>query len=200
MPRAGLDRSKVVAAAARIADENGLAAVTLQSVASYLKVKSPSLYSHVESLDAMRRELAMLALDVLTERLTEASIGKSGLELLHSVATAQRSLAVERPGLYAASVAANQPGDDELNSRWQGPVRIFRAVVKSYGIEGDEADHAMRMLRTSVHGFALVDSIRGFRFGASPDDTFERLIASLHHSLSNWTRVIETARASTAAS
>lgn len=189
MPRAGLDRSKVVAAAARIADSEGLQAVTLQAIAADLNVKSPSLYAHVESLDGVRRELAMLALDVLTECLTEASIGLSGLELLHSVALAQRSFAIERPGLYAASVAANRPGDEELNSRWQGPVRIFQAVVKSYGLEGEEADHAMRVLRTSVHGFALVDSIRGFRLGSSPDVTFERLVSSLHRSLSNWSEV-----------
>ncbi len=179
----------MVAAAARLADANGLHAVTLQAIASDLNVKSPSLYSHVESLDIVRRELAMLALEELTKRLTQASIGKSGFELLHAVALAQRSFAVERPGLYAASVAANQPGDAELNSRWQEPVKIFRAVVKSYGLEGEEAEHAMRVLRTSVHGFALVDSIRGFRLGASPDDTFERLVASLHQSLSRWEEI-----------
>lgn len=189
MPRAGLDRTKVVAAAARIADADGLHAVTLQAIASDLKVKSPSLYSHVESLDNVRRELAMLALDVLTERLTEASIGKSGFELLHSVTLAQRSFAAERPGLYAASVAANRPGDEELNARWQGPVRIFRAIAASYGLEDEEADHAIRVLRTSVHGFSLVDSIRGFRFGASPDGTFERLVASLDYSLRHWSEI-----------
>lgn len=108
---------------------------------------------------------------------------------LRSVALAQRDLAAERPGLYAASVAANQPGDAELNELWRGPVRIFRAVVRSYGLEGDEGDHAMRVLRTSVNGFALVNSVNGFRLGASPGDTFERLVASLHLSLSAWDRV-----------
>ena len=123
---------------------------------------------------------------VVAYHASQASIGKSGIELLRSVALAQRDFAVERPGLYAASVAAHRPGDVELNELWQGPVRIFRAVVRSYGLEGDEGDHAMRVVRTSVHGFALVDSVEGFRLGASPDDTFERLVASLHQSLSDW--------------
>ena len=190
MPRAGLDKSKVVAAAARIADSAGLQAVTLQAVAADLRIKSPSLYAHVDGLDALRRELSILGLEVLTQRLTDASIGRSGFDLLRSVASAQRSLANERPGLYAASVAANRPGDEELNEKWAGPVKIFRAVIRSYGIEGDEADHAMRVLRTSIHGFALVDSINGFRFGAKPDDTFERLVGSLHMALTNWSSVI----------
>ncbi|MCH7969803.1 MAG: TetR/AcrR family transcriptional regulator [Chloroflexi bacterium] len=189
MPRKGVDRTRITAAAAEIADEHGLQAVTLQAIASILNVKSPSLYSHVENLDDVHRELALLGLSVLTERLTQASIGKSGLKLLRSVCLAQMTMALERPGLYAASVAANRPGDDELNQRWQGPVNIFTAVIDSYGISGDEASHAMRVLRTSVHGFALVNSIRGFRLGVDPDETFERLVGSLHRSLSEWDRV-----------
>ncbi|HLH65758.1 MAG TPA: hypothetical protein VKV27_08645 [Solirubrobacteraceae bacterium] len=43
MPRAGLDTEAVVAAAASLADEVGLAQVTLSAVARALDVRPPSL-------------------------------------------------------------------------------------------------------------------------------------------------------------
>ncbi len=176
-------------AAAELSDEIGFERISIAAIAQRLGVKAPSMYNYFDGLDSLRRQLQIMGLDELTSRLTEASIGRSEFELLHAVATAQKDMAAERPGLYSASVAANIPGDDELNAHWLSPVKIFQAVVRSYGIEGDEASHALRILRTSIHGFALVNSIDGFRLGASPEDTFERLVMSIHNSLANWGEV-----------
>ena len=58
MPRAGLDGEAVVAAAAALADAEGLESVTLAKVAAGLGVKSPSLYVHVDGLAGLRRRIA----------------------------------------------------------------------------------------------------------------------------------------------
>ena len=58
MPRAGLNSAAVVEAAARLADSEGLAAVTLAHLAEQLGVRPPSLYAHVASLEDLRRRLA----------------------------------------------------------------------------------------------------------------------------------------------
>lgn len=190
-PRIGIGKQAVIEAAAELSDEIGLEQISIALVAKKLGVKPPSMYNYFDGLESLRRDLQILGLSVLTDRLTQSAVGKSGFDLLHAVASAQKDMAVDRPGLYASSVAANVPGDEVLNAEWLGPVRIFQAVIRSYGIEGDEASHAMRMLRTSVHGFALVNSIDGFRLGAPAVDTFERLVASIHLSLSDWGRVAE---------
>ena len=57
MPRRGLDRARVVAAAGDIADAEGLEAVTLARVAQQLGVRSPSLYNHVAGRDGLLRAL-----------------------------------------------------------------------------------------------------------------------------------------------
>ena len=59
MPRAGLTTEGVVDAASAIADAEGLKAVTLARLAEALGIRSPSLYKHVDSLDAIRRALAV---------------------------------------------------------------------------------------------------------------------------------------------
>ena len=54
MPRAGLDAEAVVAAAAALADEDGLAELTLARLAAALGIRTPSLYAHVDSLGDLR--------------------------------------------------------------------------------------------------------------------------------------------------
>jgi len=52
MPRANLSQAAVVDAAARLADRDGAAAVTVSSVAREVGVKPASLYEHVDGLSA----------------------------------------------------------------------------------------------------------------------------------------------------
>ena len=192
MPRAGLDRNKVVGAAARIADREGLHEVSLQAVANALGVKPPSLYSHVDGLEELRHLLSELALSELTEKLTQASMGLSGFELLHSVATAQRKMAAERPGLYAASLRHNRPRDDDSYDLSSGPENVFRVIVRSYGIQGQEADHAQRILRTSLDGLSLLDPKKSFIRSVDPENSFDRLVALMHWGFSSWSSVTST--------
>ena len=59
MPRAGLDSDAVVAAAAALADAEGLERLTLARLAQQLGVRSPSLYAHVDGLEDLRTRLAI---------------------------------------------------------------------------------------------------------------------------------------------
>lgn len=68
-PRVGLNRASVVGAAAALADEAGLEGVTLGRLAGRLGVRTPSLYNHVDGLEGLRRELALLGTRELGERL-----------------------------------------------------------------------------------------------------------------------------------
>ncbi len=54
--------------AARIADKDGLGALTLTKLADELKVKSPSLYNHVGGLTELLDELTLLAVTQLLEK------------------------------------------------------------------------------------------------------------------------------------
>ena len=59
--KVGLDHRQVIDAAAKLADAEGVESVTLARVAAALAVASPSLYSYVNGLAALRRELALEA-------------------------------------------------------------------------------------------------------------------------------------------
>src|SRR4051812_50226135 len=61
MPRAGLTRARVASVAAEVADEVGLERLTLAAVAQRLGVSGPALYKHVAGLDALQRDVAVVA-------------------------------------------------------------------------------------------------------------------------------------------
>jgi hypothetical protein len=42
-------------------------------------------------------------------------------------------------------------------------MRSLRAVISSYGIRPDDVDHAIRMMRCLIHGYALLQAADGFQ-------------------------------------
>lgn len=179
MARSGLDTAHVVAEAARIADSDGLAAVTLARVAQSLGVRPPSLYNHVDGLPGMLRLLTLLGLGELTDAIRGAAVGRSGAQALGALARAYRAYAQEHPGRYAATVRAPAPDDAELAGAGARAVEVVVAVLGSWGLTGDEALHRVRVIRSALHGFISLEAEGGFGLPLSLDESFELLIATL---------------------
>ena len=87
----GLSREQVVEAAAMVADRDGYDALSLASVASTLGVRSPSLYSHVDGLVGLRRQLSLHAGALLAVELSESAHGLESTEALRAIADRLRS-------------------------------------------------------------------------------------------------------------
>jgi AcrR family transcriptional regulator len=179
MPRAGLDTERVVDAAARIADAEGLDAVTLAQVAAELGVRPPSLYNHVEGHGGLLRALAVRGVRELTAALREAAVGRSGTDALGATARAYRAYAHAHPGLYAATVAAPAPDDAEHQAAARETVDVVFAVLRAWSLEGDDAVHATRAFRSALHGFVGLEAAGGFGIPVDLDESFERLVATL---------------------
>jgi AcrR family transcriptional regulator len=181
MPRAGLDREAVVAAAAAIADAEGLPELTLTRLAAELGVRTPSLYAHVGGLDDLRRRLAARGAVELADVLQAASAGRAGHDALAAVAREYRRWAHEHPGCYAALQRAGA-GDDAAAARL---VEVVLAVLRGYGLAGDELVHAARVVRAGLHGFVSLEAGGGFGIPLDRDISFEWLVATLDRGLAS---------------
>jgi hypothetical protein len=53
------------------------------------------------------------------------------------------------------------------------------AVLTAWGLDGQEAVHAVRVIRSALHGFVTIETDRGFGLPLDLDESFERLIAVL---------------------
>jgi AcrR family transcriptional regulator len=177
VPRVGLSTADVVAAAAAMADEDGYGAVAIAPLAARLGVKPPALYKHVESLGDLRHRIAALAMAELAEVLRDALQGKAGREALTEMFTAFREYVAAHPGRYSATVGAEFLGpDDSLYVAGLRVISSIRAVLSGYGIALDDLDHAIRTLRSLIHGFALLQAASGFRWSNDPSESFAWMV------------------------
>jgi len=136
VPRAGLDHDSVVAAAAEIADAEGLDAVTLTRVAAALGVKPPSLYNHVAGRGGLVRGIALLGLAELAATLREAAVGRSGADGLQAAAQAYRAYVLAHPGRYAAgAIIAPAPDDVEHQAAGATVLEVLRGVLRRWSLE-----------------------------------------------------------------
>jgi AcrR family transcriptional regulator len=175
----GLDAGRVVDVAATIADDDGLAAVTLARVAGELGVRAPSLYNHVDGRPGLLRAVALLAIRELTAALRDAAVGRSGPDALAATARAYRDYACAHPGRYAASVAAPAPDDAEHRAAAGETVEVVLAVLRGWDLRDDDAIHAARTFRSAIHGFVGIEAAAGFGMAVDRNASFEYLVATL---------------------
>jgi AcrR family transcriptional regulator len=186
VPRAGLSRPVVVAAAADLADEVGWEQLTLAGLAGRLGVRLPSLYKHIDSLDGLRRDVAVLATTELGASVGAAAVGRAGGDALRALAEAYRGFGRRHPGRYAATVRAPAADDHEHAAAADGVLRVVLAVLAGYGLAGADAIDATRALRSALHGFVVLEAGGGFGLPADVDRSFERMVDGLDEALPRW--------------
>ena len=174
--RVGLDQASVVEAAVKLVDEEGIEQLTLGRLAERLGVRTPSLYNHVAGLPGLKHELMLYCLHDLLDRILHAVAGKSRSEAIVALADAYRAYAREAPGRYALTLQAPDPGDQEVQAIAQEIVDVLRAVLAPYNLGEEEAIHAIRSLRSIVHGFISLEVAGGFGMPVDLDASFHWLI------------------------
>ncbi|MFJ3637770.1 TetR/AcrR family transcriptional regulator [Streptomyces sp. NPDC090112] len=188
MARAGLTAQRVTLAGAELADEAGLDRVTMSQVARRLGVKDASLYAHVRNLEDLRGRIALLAADEKTIRIAEATSGRAGREALVAYADAWRDYAHAHPGRYAATQAPIRI-DPELAANAAGPrraVELTYGMLRAYGLAEPDLTDAVRLLRSSFHGFVALEAAGGFAHERSPQQSWIRALDALHTLLEHW--------------
>jgi AcrR family transcriptional regulator len=177
--RKHVDFQKVLETAIALADEKGLDALSLGDVAGQLGIRIPSLYNHISGLPGLRYEMNVWAARQLTEQLRRAAVGKSGEDAIVSVAQAYRAFALAHPGVYPLTPRAPTPDQPELVAIAGELLDIVLAVVDPYGFNEEEKFHAVRALRSVLHGFVDLEAAGGFGMNLDRDESFRQLIQLL---------------------
>jgi AcrR family transcriptional regulator len=170
----GLTLADVVAAAAAIADEGGIENLSLAAVAEKLGVRPPSLYHHVDGFESLRRKLALHGAGELRATFAASAKGLRGKKALVAIARAYRAFAKKHPGTLASMLPAPRAADDdELYKALAAPVAEITRILADVGIEGDDAVHVVRALRSYLHGFVDLERRGGFGMPQKIETSFE---------------------------
>ena len=184
MPKSRLTPASVTAAGAALVDEIGFASLSMGLLAERLGVKTPSLYKHVSSQADLAHRIAVLAMTEVSEAIRDAIQGRAGSDALAAGAQAMRMYVREHPGRYAAGNAARPTGpDDPLIPADGRVIASWAAMLRGYRLDSSQAIHALRMLRSILHGFATLEAADGFQIDTDVDASFTWMIDFIDHGL-----------------
>lgn len=173
-----IDVTRICAVAGALANRNGLEGLSMSGLAEALKVRPPSLYSHVAGIADVRRILALHGLAELERGAARSTVGKSGPEALRALLTGYRDWVRRNPGIYEATIPTPNSSDVEWRAAVDRLSETCVAAIQSYGLHGDEATHALRGLRSVVHGFVSLEAAGAMRGSVERDDSFAWLVDS----------------------
>ena len=182
--KVGLDRKTIIEAAANMADEKGIANVTLKVLAAELGIKSPSLYKHFNGgLEELNKELMLFGWRSLESEITRAAIGKAKDDAIIAICYAYRNFVAEHKGLFEAMQWYNMYQSEEHLQATEGTVSILFQVLEAYGLKEEQKVHIVRMLRGFLQGFVSIESHGGYGHPTPLNDTFDFAIKTILHGI-----------------
>ncbi|MER5911059.1 WHG domain-containing protein [Streptomyces sp. NPDC001982] len=196
MARAGITADRLVAAAAELADEVGFENVTLSALARRFGVKDASLYSHVRNLHDLRTRLALYAGAEMIDRIAAAVAGRAAKDALVAFAGAYRSYALERPGRYAATQIRIDQSLIADSPALRRTAEITYGMLRAYGLDEPDLTDAVRLLRSTFHGYCALESAGGFGAPRDVRASWDKAVDALHITLTHWPRETPTPSAS----
>ncbi|GGK79343.1 TetR/AcrR family transcriptional regulator [Streptomyces flaveus] len=188
MARAGLTTARVVEAAAELADEVGFEKVTVTALARRFGVKDASLYSHVKNVQELRTRLALLAGGEMIERIELAVAGRAGKDALVAFADAYREYALEHPGRYAATQIRVDPALVADSAVFRRTAEVTYGMLRAYGLTEPDLTDAVRLLRSTFHGYCHLESSGGFGHPRDVQTSWGKAVDALHLALEHWPR------------
>ncbi|MDT9698929.1 WHG domain-containing protein [Streptomyces sp. P17] len=186
MPRAGLTADRITAAAADLADESGFENVSLSALARHFGVKDASLYSHVKNLQDLRARIALLAGAEMTDRIALAVAGRAGKDALAAFADAYREYALDHPGRYAATQIRMDQALVTDSPALRRTAEITYGMLRAYGLEEPDLTDAVRLLRSTFHGYCALESAGAFGAPRDVRRSWDRAVEALHVALEHW--------------
>ena len=142
--------------AAGLVDRDGWEQLTMTELARKLGVQGPSLYNHVDNIDAVLADVQVEALTELAGRLVGAAVGKTQGEAITAFASIHYEFAAEHPGLY--DLATREGIDSARMSVAGAPAgQALRAVIQSFGIP-DPTLNMQLICMALLHG--AIDLVR----------------------------------------
>jgi AcrR family transcriptional regulator len=169
-PRSSLDVGRIVAAAVRLADSDGLSAVSMRRVAGKLGVPAMTLYSHVPG----KGELVDLMVDTALGELypdDQAPTAGNWRARVEAVARANRQFFLRHP--WALSIGQPPPGPNRMRK-----YEIELRSVDGMGLSEVQMDLLVTLLdgfvRGAVGGIAPTGSTA--QDGAGPVETYAQQV------------------------
>ncbi|WP_439593643.1 TetR/AcrR family transcriptional regulator [Microbacterium sp.] len=158
---AGLSKQRVVAEAIRLADSDGVEALSMRRLAGTLDAGAMSLYHYVASKD----ELLDAMIDVVFDEIDLPLEGVDWQSAMRHEAVSARQVLSRHPWATALMESRTSPGPANLRHR-----EAVTACLRTAGFSVVMATHANWLLNSYVYGHALQEATLPFE---TADELFD---------------------------
>ena len=179
MPRQGLTRERILEKATDIINRRGYNTLTLAMLSAELHVKPPALFKHYRNFDDIKENLTLSGIKSLKQKLQDAVTGIAGEQALAGMCYAYRDFAKSNTGIYQAIQPAFFRKNKEIEQAAVELMAVILNVVKGFDIDSAHYIHVLRIIRSSLHGFVVLEIEFGFGMSANIDQSFEHQINAL---------------------
>ena len=149
----GLNKELLIEASKELIEEIGISAFSMRALAEKLGVKTASLYAHIESMDALFREVGLSALNDQKAAQLAAIEGKDGDTAVFALAESYRTFAKAHAALYQLIMQMPMCKDETLQAAAAMTAEPSMQVLCIYPISEERKMHWQRVLRGVMHGF-----------------------------------------------
>jgi AcrR family transcriptional regulator len=164
--------SAIVAAGREILESGGQQGLTMQSVATRVGVRAPSLYKHVRDRAALLAAVAEAAIDELIARL-EATDGS-----IEELVREYRRFGQDRPEAFRLLMLTVVAPAEALGRAAAPMLRVSGQLAGE-----KEALEAARLVTAWATGFIGMELTGAFRLGGDVDQSFEYGLAHMRRAL-----------------
>lgn len=145
-PRIPLTSQRAFEAGVAVADEHGLAAVTMRKLAEELGVEAMSIYHHVANKEAILDGM----LDVVFTEIDLPSTTSAWRTAMGQRASSARSVLLKHPWAIALMDSRTSPGPATLQH-----LDAVIGCLRNANFSIEQAAHAISLLDAYIYGFAL---------------------------------------------
>lgn len=149
----GLNREIIVESAKEMMEKDGFHHFSMRKLAEKLGVKTASLYTHIESMEALFTEIGLNALNDQKNCLMNAIGEMHGDAAIEAIAESYRQFATEHMELYRFIMQMPSGNDEVLKEAASVTAEPFMKVLDDYHISDKRKMHWQRILRGLLHGF-----------------------------------------------
>lgn len=178
--RQSLDRAAVVDAAIALVEQDGIGALGINRVARSLGIKPPSLYNHISGGADLAWYVARTGWHRMGVQLDASPIVGDPTVDLAELCNVYRDFARSNPHLYEVMSTTPLRNDDpEYAPRMRASLALFSAQITALGATDDDAIHAMRALRSAMHGFIVLEIGGQFALDQTASDSWRWMVAAV---------------------
>ncbi|MGX1273078.1 hypothetical protein RKD18_006272 [Streptomyces phaeoluteigriseus] len=122
----------------------------------------------------------------MTDRIALAVAGRAGKEALAAFAGAYREYALLHPGRYAATQIPMGQAVVAAAPAFRRTAAVTYGMLRAYGLEEPDLTGAVRLLRSTFHGYCALEAGGGFGAPRDGQRSWDKAIDALHTALTHW--------------